>query len=470
MAVARRMKASRIAVPAFTRPPRPGRRRRGRDDRRCRSSTWPEDREFESRHLVRRRGRNLAVRHMRRSKSSRLWRASGWLTAGSAGTYLSAVWWLSDLISLENESRSLGRYATGESSFHRLQLRCALSELLLAIQEFQRLLLDDFHAPFDVFFRFVRFGANFGGLRLRLGQEGPLPVQILLAGREILLPPPEFTVPIVDPGFAVPDSLLAIQELDRPSLEEFALPRQLGFLALHRLPDFLGDFARGAMGRDEALFRHRSETLAQVGHAALDLAARFVIFRGPGGGLCPLLLEDGDGVLRFLLELCDPRGSLLVTGLEIGLRGNERPSLLLERLSYFRIGFRLGLLRFLVGTRRELFRDFEGLRGSRGSFGHRVLKLGGIVGEGRQPRLLPVELLLAPAHVRRVRFEFCLQLCEGFFLRLEACVTLRESLVGIRFRFGTSRWGAVRRGREMRVRGLEEEGGPVDIVRCELAA
>src|SRR5437667_386007 len=373
MAVARRMKASRIAVPAFTRPPRPGRRRRGRDDRRCRSSTWPEDREFESRHLVRRRGRNLAVRRMRRSKSSRLWRASGWLTAGSAGTYLSAVWWLSDLISLENSSRSLGRYATGESSFHRLQLRCALSELLLAIQEFQRLLLDDFHAPFDVFFRFVRFGANFGGLRLRLGQEGPLPVQILLAGREILLPPPEFTVPIVDPGFAVPDSLLAIQELDRPSLEEFALPRQLGFLALHRLPDF-------------------------------------------------------------------------------------------------RIGFRLGLLRFLVGTRRELFRDFEGLRGSGGSFGHRVLKLGGIVGEGRQPRLLPVELLLAPAHVRRVRFEFCLQLCEGFFLRLEACVTLRESLVGIRFRFGTSRWGAVRRGREMRVRGLEEEGGPVDIVRCELAA
>src|SRR5439155_1254432 len=82
--------------------------------------------------------------------------------------------------------------------------------------------------------------------------------------------------------------------------------------------------------------------------------------RRPGGGLCPLLLEDGDGVLRFLLELCDPRGSLLVTGLEIGLRGNERPSLLLERLSYFRIGFRLGLLRFLVGTRRELFRDFEG--------------------------------------------------------------------------------------------------------------
>src|SRR5207245_9729749 len=105
------------------------------------------------------------------------------------------------------------------------------------------------------------------------------------------------------------------------------------------------------MGRAEALFRHRSETLAQVGHAALDLAARFVIFRGPGGGLCPLLLENGDGVLRLLLELCDPRGSLLVTGLEIGFRGNERHSLLLEPLSYFRIRFRRRLILLPTRTR-----------------------------------------------------------------------------------------------------------------------
>src|SRR5713226_10715845 len=107
------------------------------------------------------------------------------------------------------------------------------------------------------------------------------------------------------------------------------------------------------MGGDEAHFRHRSETLAQIGHAALDLAAGLVFFRDTGRGLGPFLLENRDRVLRLLLELCDSRRSLLVSGLEIGFRRDERLPFLLERLSRVGTGFRLRLLGVFARTRRE---------------------------------------------------------------------------------------------------------------------
>src|SRR2546425_1334287 len=471
VAVASMTKATRNAVHAFTKTPRRVPGGSGWTERRYRSPTQRKAGGFRLSHLVRRRSWNLAVLHMRRSSRHDSGERLRGFTAGSVRTYLSAVWWLSDLISFEDQAGSLDRHATGEPGLHRLQLRRAPPEFLLAVEEFQRLLLDDLHAPLDVLLRLVRFGADLRGLRLRLGQEGPLPVEVLFAGREVLLPSPEFAVPFVDPRFAVPDSLLAIEELDCPPLKELAFPGQLGFLAFHRLPDFLGDFARGAMRGDEAFLRHRSETLAQIGYAALDFAAGLVFFPGPGRSVDPFFLEESERFFRLLFELGDSCRSLLVPSLEIGLRRDERLSLLLKRLSRVGTGFRLRLLRVFVGTRRELFRDFQGLRGSGRSFGNRVLQLGRIVREGRKPRFLPIEFLLASAQVRRVRFELGVQFCEGFFLRLKTCVAFREPFVDIRFRLGgAGRCGAARGGREMRVGRGEQEGGPVHILRRELSA
>src|SRR5207245_4938940 len=121
----------------------------------------------------------------------------------------------------------------------------------------------------------------------------------------------------LDPCFAVPDPLLAVQEFDRPTLQELALPRELGLLAFHRLPNFVRDLAGGAMRGHEPLFRHRRETLAEVGHPALDFAACLLFFRRPNRGLCPFLFEEDDWVLRLLFELGDSGGSLLVPSLEL---------------------------------------------------------------------------------------------------------------------------------------------------------
>src|SRR2546428_7321345 len=97
-----------------------------------------------------------------------------------------------------------------------------------------------------------------------------------------------------------------MEELDRPSLNELALPGELGLLALHRLPNFLGDFARRAMRRDEALFRHRSETLAQIGHATLDLTAGLFFLPRPGAGPRPLLFSAARRLPRPPLALLRP--------------------------------------------------------------------------------------------------------------------------------------------------------------------
>ena len=98
-AVASMMKATRNAVRAFTKTPRRALARRDRMRRRCRSPTRRKARGFRLSHLVRRRGWNLAVLHMRRSsRHDSVERLRGF-TAGSVRTYLSAVWWLSDLIS-----------------------------------------------------------------------------------------------------------------------------------------------------------------------------------------------------------------------------------------------------------------------------------------------------------------------------------------------------------------------------------
>src|SRR2546425_5875275 len=280
-AVASMTKATRNAVRAFTKTPRRVPGGSGWTERRYRSPTQRKAGGFRLSHLVRRRSWNLAVLHMRRSSRHDSGERLRGVTAGSVRTYLSAVWWLSDLIPSGKETGSLDCHPAGEPGLHRFELGRAPPEFLFPVQQLQRLLLDDLHAPLDVLLRFVWLGADLRRQRFRLRQERPLPVQILFAGGEILLPSTEFTVSFVDPCFAVPDPLLAVQELDRPTLEELPLPCELPFLAFHRLPNFIRDLAGGAMRGDEPLFRHRRETLTQVGHPPLDFAAGLLSFLPP---------------------------------------------------------------------------------------------------------------------------------------------------------------------------------------------
>src|SRR2546428_13376432 len=83
----------------------------------------------------------------------------------------------------------IGGDVSGEPGLHRLEFRRPFSEFLLAGQEFERLLLDDFHPPLDIAFRFVRLRRDSRWLGLRLGKERALPVEFLLARRKPVLPP-----------------------------------------------------------------------------------------------------------------------------------------------------------------------------------------------------------------------------------------------------------------------------------------
>src|SRR5207245_11205386 len=109
----------------------------------------------------------------------------------------------------------------------------------------------------------------------------------------------------------LPVPLVAVPELARPTLEELPLPCELPFLAFHRLPNFIRDLAGGAMRGDEPLFRHRRETLTQVGHPALDFAAGLLFFRRPNRRFRPFLFDKGNRVLRVPLQLRASDGSLL---------------------------------------------------------------------------------------------------------------------------------------------------------------
>src|SRR2546426_1678440 len=104
-AVASMTKATRNAVRAFTKTPRRVPGGSGWTERRYRSPTQRKAGGFRLSHLVRRRSWNLAVLHMRRSSRHDSDERLRGVTAGSVRTYLSAVWWLSDLISFWEGSR-----------------------------------------------------------------------------------------------------------------------------------------------------------------------------------------------------------------------------------------------------------------------------------------------------------------------------------------------------------------------------
>src|ERR1700704_2030291 len=157
----------------------------------------------------------------------------------STESYLSAGRWLSALISWRKSTASFGRHSARQSGLHGFQLRGPAAQFLLPIEKFQRLLLDDLHAPLDVLLRFVGLGPDVEDRRLRLGEEGFLSPDILFARCEFLVPAREFVFPFVGLCLAVSHSFLPVQEFDRPSLKELPFAGELSLLPFHHLPNIL---------------------------------------------------------------------------------------------------------------------------------------------------------------------------------------------------------------------------------------
>src|SRR5437899_5471241 len=108
----------------------------------------------------------------------------------------------------------IGGDVSGEPGLHRFEFRRSFSEFLLAVQEFERLLLDDFHPPLDIAFRFVRLRPDFRSLGLRLGKERALPFAVLLARRKLLLAPGELLFAFIAMDLWVSYPVLSYQQLD----------------------------------------------------------------------------------------------------------------------------------------------------------------------------------------------------------------------------------------------------------------
>src|SRR5207249_10439467 len=90
--------------------------------------------------------------------------------------------------------------------------------------------------------------------------------------------------------------------------------------------------------------------------------------------------------------------------------------------------------------------------------------------ESGQSGLLTVQLFLSTEEVRGLPLEFRLLFGQTFLLRFESRLALRGSPVEIRFRFGCSSGRCTIPRGEMRIRGREQEGGPVDVFGCEMAS
>ena len=295
-------------------------------------------------------------------------------------------------------------------------------------------------------------------MRLRLGQERLRPLEVLLAGREFFLVVRELPFSFVGSAFAVPDPLFAIEQFDRPSLKEFPLPRELRFLALHGLLDFLGDLARRSMRGDEPFLRHGREPLAQLCDARLNFASRLLLFRRAGGRLTPFSLQRRRRILNRLLELRVLRDCLAVLRLEVRLCGEERLLLLVELLTGIECGLRIRFRGLRSRGGRDRLGHLQCLDRTRYAFRHAVLHAARVVREVGESLLLPREFLLSALEVCRFGLQFRLQFGEGLLARAETGFALRDALV----RFGPclGRTGGRRaRGRlsEMRVRGREQE-------------
>src|SRR3989442_11018471 len=143
----------------------------------------------------------------------------------------------------------IGGDVSGEPGLHRLEFRRPFAEFLLAVQEFERLLLDDFHTPLDIAFRFVRLRPDLRRLGFRLGKEGALSFEVLLARRKLLLPPGEILFAFIDMALTVSNPILSVQQFDCSPLKELPLSGNLRLLALHLLPDPVRSSLSGAVGR-----------------------------------------------------------------------------------------------------------------------------------------------------------------------------------------------------------------------------
>src|SRR2546423_842784 len=328
-----------------------------------------------------------------------------------------------------------------------------------------RLLLEK--KKFDIFLRFVGLGARIWHRRLCLRDDRLLPRDVLFLRREVLDSTCEFMLPLVGFRFPVADSFLAVQEFDRAPLEELPFSGEFSLLAFHRLPDLVR-LARFAVRRDEAFLCHRGEPLTHVRNAAFNLFPRPFLIRQPRVGVCALLFKSADRIPRLSLELGNLRCGFSVANVNFVLRGEERVPFLFEGLLSIRRGLRIGLLGFEVPARGELLRHLERLHRSRHAAGDGVLHPCSVIRKSGQPGLLTVQLFLSTEEVRGLSLEFRVLFGQTFLLRLESRLALRGRLVEIRFRFGGSSGRcSIARG-EMRIRGRQQEGGPVDVFGCEM--
>src|SRR2546426_2116670 len=172
----------------------------------------------------------------------------------------------------------IGGDVSGEPGLHRLEFRRPFSEFLLAVQEFECLLLNDFHTPLDITFRFVRLRPDLRRLGLRLSKERALPFEILLARRKLLLSPSEILFAFIEMDLPVSNPVLSVQQLDCPALKELPLSGNLRFLALHRLPDLVRCFLRGAVGRYQALLGDRCEDRKSTRLNSSHLVISYAVF------------------------------------------------------------------------------------------------------------------------------------------------------------------------------------------------
>jgi len=150
----------------------------------------------------------------------------------SAGSYLSAGRWLSALISWRNSTALLGRHAARQPGLHGFELGRPTAQFLLPVEELERLLLNDLHAPLDVFLRLIGLGPRIGDRRLRLGEDRLLSSDILLSDGEVLAPSCELVFALVGLRLPISHPLLAVQELDGSALEELPLAREFPLLAI----------------------------------------------------------------------------------------------------------------------------------------------------------------------------------------------------------------------------------------------
>ena len=120
----------------------------------------------------------------------------------------------------------------GEARLHCLELGGALTQFLLTVEELEGPLLDELHAPLNIPLRLIRLRADLGWLGFRLCQEGLLPVQVLFPGFQIFLAVRELSLPLVNLRFSISDPFLAVQEFDRPPLQELPLADELGLVPL----------------------------------------------------------------------------------------------------------------------------------------------------------------------------------------------------------------------------------------------